>query len=258
MHTRIRLNAHDIANLSTSMYFLAMLTLDGYLLAPRRAQFSLSYDTYDNWCLLLPKSGSFTYEIGDDRGVARFGDIVVCPPGGTLRRRMTSPTSFFHARFRTDLEPPAGCSRVQDLARLRTDLSLLDSHSELVVAHVVADLILMMQRQALPGDKVVQRATTFILDHFTSPDFSLGELAEALGISPSQLTRRFQAVHGVTPVAYLRSVRLQKARELLTESDETLQAIAEHSGYRSAFYLSRVFTNHTGQSPSAYRRSSRV
>ena len=240
------------------MYFLAVLTLDGYLLAPRRTQFSLSFDTYDNWCLLLPRTGSFTYEVGDVRGVARFGDIVVCPPGGTLHRRMTSPTSFFHARFSTDLVPPAGCSRVQDLARLRTNLSMLDSHSEPVVAHVVTDLILMMQRQGVHGDQVVRSATTFILDHFTSPDFSLGELAAALGISPSQLTRRFHAVHGVTPVAYLRGVRLQKARELLTETDETLQAIAVRSGYRSAFYLSRVFTNHTGQSPSAYRRSSRV
>ena len=242
------------------MYFLAMLMLDGYLLAPRRQQFSLTFDTYDNWCLLLPRSGSFTYEVGDVRGVAKFGDIVVCPPGGTLWRRMTSPTSFFHARFRTDLEPPAGCSRVQDLARLRTDLSMLENHSDLVASHVVTDLILMMRRarQAAPGDQVVSRATTFLLDHFTAPDLSLGELAAELGISPSQLTRRFQAVHGVTPVAYLRSVRLQKARELLTETDETLQAIAVRSGYRSAFYLSRVFTNHTGQSPSAYRQSSRV
>jgi AraC-like DNA-binding protein len=45
---------------------------------------------------------------------------------------------------------------------------------------------------------------------------------------------------------------------LLTATDATLQAIAEQSGYRSAFYLSRVFTNHTGQSPSAYRPSSRI
>lgn len=245
------------------MYFLAMLGLDGYLLAPRRPQFSLSFDTYDKWCLLLPRSGSFDFEVGDAHGTARFGDIVACPPGGTLWRRMRTPTAFFHARFTTDLEPPIGCTHIRDLARLRSDLALLEnaeSHTDLVVAHVVTDLIMMMlrSRREAPEDQLVRRATTFVLDNFTSPDLSLGDLAAALGISAAQLSRRFRAARGVTPVAYLRNVRLQKARELLTETDDTLQAIAEQSGYRSAFYLSRVFSAHTGQSPSEYRRTSRV
>jgi AraC-like DNA-binding protein len=49
---------------------------------------------------------------------------------------------------------------------------------------------------------------------------------------------------------------LQKARELLTGTDFTLQTIAERCGYRSAFYLSRVFKATTGQSPSEYRAGS--
>lgn len=246
------------------MYFFAMLTLDGYLLAPPRDQFSVSLDRYDEWCLLLPRTGSFTFEVsGRPRGVARFGDVVVCPPGGTLWRRMQTPTSFFHARFSTELEPPIGHTRLLDVDRLRADLVMLETteaHPSLVVAHVVTDLILMMlrARRDAPGDELVRRATAFILNHFTSPDLSLGDLAAAFGISPAQLSRRFRAVRSVTPVAYLRSVRLQKARELLIETDDTLQAIAERCGYRSAFYFSRVFSNHTGQSPSQYRRNRRV
>lgn len=242
------------------MYFLAMVRLDGYLVAPRRPGFSLSIDTYDNWCLLLPRSGSFDFEVGDARGTARFGDIVVCPPGGTLWRRMRTPTSFFHARFTTDLEPPVGRTRIRDLDRLRSDLKLLESNPDLVAAHVVADLILLMlrDRSHAPEDQLVRSAATFLLDNFAAPDLSLGDLAAALGISAAQLSRRFRAARGVTPVGYLRNLRLQKARELLAETNDTLQVIAEQSGYRSAFYLSRVFTNHTGQSPSAYRRASRV
>ncbi|MEU4191766.1 helix-turn-helix domain-containing protein [Kribbella sp. NPDC026611] len=52
--------------------------------------------------------------------------------------------------------------------------------------------------------------------------------------------------------------RLRKARELFVESNDTLQTIAEGCGYRSAFYLSRGFSNHAGQSPSEDRRSNRV
>ncbi|MEO3741927.1 helix-turn-helix transcriptional regulator [Plantactinospora sp. B5E13] len=246
------------------IYFFAMVRLDGYLLAPSRDQFSLSFDRYDDWCLLVPRTGSFTFEIsGGPRGVSKHGDIVVCPPGGTLWRRMRTPTSFFHARFSTEVAPPIGRTRVLDVDRFRADLAMLEAaeaHPGLVAAHVVTDLILMMlrARRDAPGDELVRRATVLILDHFTSPDLSLGDLAAALGISPTQLSRRFRAVRGVTPVAYLRTVRLQKARELLTETDDTLQAIAERCGYRSAFYLSRVFRNHTGQSPSQYRHDSRL
>ncbi|WP_157979849.1 helix-turn-helix domain-containing protein [Kribbella monticola] len=240
-----------------------MLTLDGYLLA-RRAQFSLAVDSYDTWCLLLPRTGAFAYEVsGGNSGVARFGDLVICPPGGTLRRRMLRPTSFFHARFSTQLEPPVGCTRLPDPDRLRADLAMLDSaegYADVVAAHVVTDLILLMLRahRAAPGDELVRRATAYLLEYFASPDLSLADLATTLGISPGQLSRRFKAVQGISPIAYLRNLRLQKARELLTETDATLQTIAERSGYRSAFYLSRVFTHHTGHPPSHHRNVNRV
>lgn len=239
------------------MYFFAMIGLAGYLMAPRRPQFSLSFDSYDDWCLLLPVTGSFDFEVGDARGVARFGDIVVCPPDGTLRRRMRTPTAFFHARFTTELEPPTGSTRVRDVDRLRGNLAMLDSST---AEHVVADLVLMLLRDRTesPADHVVRSATSYLLENYAEPDISLAGVAALVGISPSQLSRRFRAAHGVTPVAYLRSLRLQKVRDLLSTTDATVQAIAEQTGYRSAFYLSRVFTAHTGSSPSQYRRTSQV
>jgi len=247
----------------TGMYFLAMVTLDGYLLAPPLPQFSRSLDTYDRWCLLVPRTGTFAFEVsGGRRGVAEHDDIVVCPPAGSLWRRMRTPTSFFHARFDTDLEPPIGHSRVPDPDRLRADLRLLETagaHADLVAAHVVTDIILMaLRHREVPEDELVRQATAYILDHFASPDLSLGRLACDLGISPAQLSRRFRSVRGDTPVAYLRGVRLRKARELLTTTDDTLQAIATRCGYRDAFYFSRVFARHTGQSPSRFRRAGRT
>ncbi|MEV6966996.1 helix-turn-helix transcriptional regulator [Hamadaea sp. NPDC051192] len=244
-----------------------MVRLDGYLLAGPREQFGRAVDSYEGWCLLLPRTGSFAYEVVKGaqavaEGVAQSYDIVVCPPGGSLRRRMLSPTSFFHARFRTELEPPIGRTHVQDFDRLRADLRMLEAaqaHADLVAAHVVADLILMtLGRREADEDDLVRQATAYILDHFARPDLSLTRLAAALGISPAQLSRRFRAARGVTPVAYVRDVRLRKAREMLAETDDTLQTIAERCGYRSAFYLSRVFSDRTGQSPSSYRHDSRV
>ncbi|MEV4353688.1 helix-turn-helix transcriptional regulator [Nonomuraea sp. NPDC049625] len=259
--------------------------LDGYLLAPRRPRFSLGSDTYEGWCMLLPRNGTFCYEVEDEaahrtravgeaglRGEAHFGDVVISPPGSTLRRQMKTPTSFFFARFLTALEPPIGCSRLRDVDRLRADLALLEStqsasgeghqrlDAEMVAAHVVDDVLITLLWERTRGDVredvLVRKATACILECFTSPDLSLGDLARTLGVSSSLLSRRFRDVRGVTPGQYLRGVRLQKARELLTGTDFTLQTIAERCGYRSAFYLSRVFKATTGQSPSEYRSGS--
>ncbi|MEU6711421.1 helix-turn-helix transcriptional regulator [Nonomuraea sp. NPDC046802] len=187
---------------------------------------------------------------------------------------MRAPTSFFFARFLTALEPPIGCSRLRDIDRLRANLSLLEStqsaskeghqrlDADMVTAHVVNDVLIAIHwertREAMREDALVQKAIAYILGNFTSPDLSLGYLARTLGVSPSLLSRRFSHDRGVTPIQYLRSVRLRKARELLTGTDFTLQNIAEQCGYRSAFYLSRVFKTSTGQSPSGYRAGSRV
>ncbi|MET8157776.1 helix-turn-helix transcriptional regulator [Sphaerisporangium sp. NPDC005289] len=199
------------------------------------------------------------------RGEARFGDVVISPPGSTLRRRMRVPTSFFFARFRTALEPPVGCSRLRDVDRLRATLSLLEEgpqnlDADMVTAHVVNDVLIAVHRErprdGTREDALVRAAIAFILDDFASPELSLGALAKTLGVSPSRLSRRFRDAQGVTPIQYLRGVRLRKARELLTGTDHTLEHIAEQCGYRSAFYLSRVFKATTGQPPSAYRAAS--
>ncbi|MFF4616420.1 helix-turn-helix transcriptional regulator [Nonomuraea jabiensis] len=237
--------------------------------------------------MLLPRNGTFSYEVEDVvahetravgaaglRGEARFGDVVISPPGSTLRRQMRTPTSFFFARFLTALEPPIGGSRLRDVDRLRANLSLLEStrsasdegrrrmDPEMVATHVVDDVLITMlwerTRADLREDVLVRRAIAFILESFASPDLSVGDLARTLGVSSSLLSRRFRDVRGVTPVQYLRGVRLRKARELLTGTDLTLQTIAEQCGYRSAFYFSRVFKATTGQSPSGYRAGSRV
>ncbi|WP_433515327.1 helix-turn-helix transcriptional regulator [Nonomuraea sp. CA-143628] len=252
------------------------MSLDGYVLAPRRPEFSRSSDIYEGWCMLLPRSGAFSYEVDDVvasgngrrpvgerglRGEARFGDVVISPPGSTLRRQMHEPTSFFFARFLTVLEPPIGCSRLRDVDRLHANLSLLEStrlDADLVTAHVVNDVLIAVHGDRTREDALVRKAIVFILDNFASPDLSLGDLARTLGASPSSLSRRFRDVRGVTPIQYLRGVRLRKARELLSGTDFTLQTIAEQCGYRSAFYLSRVFKAGTGQSPSEYRAGSRV
>lgn len=84
------------------------------------------------------------------------------------------------------------------------------------------------------------------------------ETAQHVGLSSSQFTRKFQKVMAVSPSKYITRLRMQKVCSLLIESDDTLEKIAKNTGFRNAFYLSRVFSKELGMRPSHYRRPHRV
>ncbi|MFJ9948836.1 GlxA family transcriptional regulator [Kitasatospora sp. NPDC091207] len=79
------------------------------------------------------------------------------------------------------------------------------------------------------------------------------DIAAHAGISVSSLNRRFRARAGVSPPRYLLRLRLDRARELLLDTDEPVERVAALSGFTSAASLRRHFSRQTGTTPRAYR-----
>jgi AraC-like DNA-binding protein len=78
-------------------------------------------------------------------------------------------------------------------------------------------------------------------------------LAAHVGWTPSRLARRFKAAYGLTPAAFQRRLRLEKALRLLQGTSLTLQQIAEEVGYAGAFHLSAALKQAYGSPPQALR-----
>ncbi len=79
-------------------------------------------------------------------------------------------------------------------------------------------------------------------------------LAPELHISERQLQRQIKLLTGLTPSEYINEVRLQKARQLLSEGNySTVAEVAYHLGYAYPNYFSKVFTKRFGQPPSSFR-----
>lgn len=83
----------------------------------------------------------------------------------------------------------------------------------------------------------------------------LNEVAQYIGINDSYLCKLFKKEMGKNFTNYLNEIRIQKAKELLLESNEPIYAIAELVGYNSESYFSRTFKKLENMSPKAYRRS---
>ncbi|MFD5517901.1 AraC family transcriptional regulator [Streptomyces sp. NPDC127066] len=105
--------------------------------------------------------------------------------------------------------------------------------------------------QAL-ADPVVGRALRLLQDDPARP-WTVGGLAAETGVSRAALARRFGELVGEPPMTYLTGWRLAAAADRLRESDDTLETIARHVGYGSAFALSSAFKRVYGVSPQEHR-----
>lgn len=99
----------------------------------------------------------------------------------------------------------------------------------------------------------IPRLTAYLDQHFQQ-DVYLDELAQRAGMSRATLLRHFRAALGVTPMIYLRNLRLRHAAELLIKTDLNLKDIADQSGFTRMPYFFKVFKDCYGMSPLAYRQ----
>ncbi|MBQ7777509.1 MAG: helix-turn-helix domain-containing protein [Oscillibacter sp.] len=86
------------------------------------------------------------------------------------------------------------------------------------------------------------------------PDKSvLNETAQAVGYSKSYMCRRFSEEMGMTVMQYITLLRMDKAKELLLNTDNSVSEIAELLYYNDLTRFCKTFKKYTGQSPTQYR-----
>jgi AraC-like DNA-binding protein len=80
------------------------------------------------------------------------------------------------------------------------------------------------------------------------------EMAEQAHLSPSQFTRRFRTFAGLPPQTYVIRTRLDRAKQMLEESNMTQEHIAHALGYANLFFFSKQYKEWMGETPSATRK----
>jgi LacI family transcriptional regulator, galactose operon repressor len=106
-------------------------------------------------------------------------------------------------------------------------------------------------------DRQLADAIRFIRNHACGK-IDVNLLAKAASLSRSTLERRFARIIGRSPKGEILRVRLDRAKQLLTETDSPLELIAEKIGFEHTAYLSRIFKKKTGITPSGFRFQARA
>jgi AraC-like DNA-binding protein len=98
----------------------------------------------------------------------------------------------------------------------------------------------------------LEETRQFIEKNFTR-DIPVELLCKEFGLNRTKLQEGFNQLFGVSVHAYISQVRMNKARALLMDTDESVKVIAIECGYKSVSSFTRIFTRLHEASPVQYR-----
>ena len=207
------------------------------------------------------------------------GDLVVVNPGTLHEERSDAkaPLRLIFLAIRDFAVPglPAGCLsqekyRVLSCGEyqykmdiylrelLQETSSQIEFYQEISQGLVSALLVLVMRLIRInPEDEAAlsqecQKIKEYLDQNFTSL-ITLDSLSETVYISKHYLSHLFKEQTGVSPIKYLTSKRMEKACELLSETELPVSEVSKAVGYENPLYFSQVFKRVYGISPVKYR-----
>ena len=156
-------------------------------------------------------------------------------------------------------QPAAFHSRLLDLIGVWERRRPADA---LLLSARLLEMLYMLAESCRPGpaapgrDKALYDSVRQYIEQSGGP-LTLERLSALFGVSKYHLAHRFRELYGEAPVAYWNRLREERARRLLTATDEPVSAVADRLGFSSVYAFSRFFRARTGQSPTACRREAR-
>ena len=121
-----------------------------------------------------------------------------------------------------------------------------------LIETLIADLMKKHYLTFHDIDKRLSSILIFMEQHLAQP-ITNQKTAMLLHVHPETMWRLFKKELGMSPQAYLRQMRMDKACWFLRFSDESIKAIAEKTGFCDRYHFTKVFTALIGQSPARFR-----
>jgi len=142
-----------------------------------------------------------------------------------------------------------------------TDIYAAVSHASLLehVLQVIRGLIRQKQEEHVnfTDHPEVNRVIQYMLEHYQE-NIKVTDLARLVAINVDYLSTLFGKKTGLTPIAYLRNIRIEQAKRLLLHSKLSVEAIATQTGFADDAYFIKIFKRLVGQTPSSFRREHNV
>lgn len=239
-------------------------------------------------CLSLNRRPSrLSQVIGDRRHTSLFtkGDISITPAGSLLLCQWNEEDQYLRIRITSEFLQQVAqeaieidSDRVDLLSEFRARNPQIEQIGTMLLAELkngglagrlyVESLTNVLAVQLLRSHSAVQscialwngglsdRQILRVIDYINAhlaQDIKLSDLAELLGLSQFHFGRLFKQSVGITPHQYLLQQRVERAKQLLKETELSVMDIALLCGFSSHSHLGKWFRQHTGMTPKTYR-----
>ena len=195
--------------------------------------------------------------------------VVVLPKGQSYEFECVRSGRFTLVNFLLNPDIPLDTFRVLTVRRPDKFLSLHkkteDAFSSMESSRYARALACLYESLAFMIDEaegenipfVLKRALHLVEANIADSELSNTRLARELCISEVYLRKLFSAYLSTSPKAYIRSLRLSRAQDMLVGSSLSVLAIAERCGYSGVGIFCRAFKAKNGVTPSEYRRENK-
>jgi len=169
--------------------------------------------------------------------------IVMLTAKATFEDRLTGLSRGADAYLTKPFEKAELLIRIEQLILLRN--KMLNKFEKTGIER------LLTKNVKTSESKFLKKIITVIHENITQSDFGPKQLANKLQFSESQLYRKLKATSGKPTAIFIRSIRLQKGRELIQTTTKTISEIAYDVGFNDPSYFSRAFKKEFGDAPSS-------
>lgn len=145
-------------------------------------------------------------------------------------------------------------------SHLNVDSSQINFYSFLSIQSLISDLLSEMDGncwELLAKDYRILNVLSYI-ENNNDQDLSNEVLAEKCQLATNAFTRLFKDETGVSPQRFVKQKRINNACVMLHHSDESIDTIAQQTGFVNRYHFSRIFKQVTGLSPAKYRKEFRI
>ncbi len=222
-------------------------------------------------CFAFVRSGKALYHFGTETFLAEQGDIIYLAKGSSYQISVSDPDYRFYFvdfTFFTETMPNNEIFKGENLKKMENTFIKFHSlwtagnfadriYCKSLIYRIYSEIVRENALQYIPSAKKarIDHALDRMKENFSNPEISVEDLCRECAMSEVHFRRLFFQIYHTSPMKYIISLRIAKAKELLTNTDQKIQEVSECCGFNNPYYFSKVFKQSVGLTPSEYRLS---
>ncbi|MBO5014549.1 MAG: helix-turn-helix transcriptional regulator [Bacteroidaceae bacterium] len=221
------------------------------------------YETKSRICygVMFCVSGRIVFYHDGKEIVSEPNTVVLLPKGAAYSLQSTVGGEFPTINFDCDTITPIPEFVTLDIDNQERylkyfyrmqELSLFEN-TQLKMMETLYKVLNMLVMESNQKKYSLAPVITYIENNYSDCELTNSLLAKELNLSEVYVRRLFKSQFGTTPKQYILDIRLQKAIQLLTGTEQTVTEIASECGFASLYHFSRLFKDKLGETPLEYR-----